>query len=32
MLLNDLNAGEHGAAGEQLLRWDHVGAQEMAGL
>ena len=31
-LLNDLNAGEYGAAGEQLLRWDHVGVQEMAGL
>jgi lysozyme len=31
-LLKELNAGRHEAAGEQLLRWDHVGAQENAGL
>ena len=31
-LLKDLNAGEYGAAAEQLLRWDHVGLQEVAGL
>jgi len=31
-LLKDLNAGEYPAAGEQLLRWDHVGLQEVAGL
>jgi lysozyme len=32
MLLKELNAGRYAAAGEQLLRWDHVGAQENAGL
>ena len=31
-LLRDLNAGQYDAAAEQLLRWDHVGMQEMAGL
>jgi lysozyme len=31
-LLKDLNSGQYDAAAEQLLRWDHVGAQEMAGL
>ena len=31
-LLKDLNAGEYDAAAEQLLRWDHVGSQEIAGL
>ena len=31
-LLKDLNAGEYDAAAEQLLRWDHVGLQEVAGL
>lgn len=31
-LLKDLNAGEYDAAAEQLLRWDHAGAQENAGL
>ena len=31
-LLKDLNAGQYEAAREQLLRWDHVGTQENAGL
>jgi lysozyme len=31
-LLKELNAGEYQAAGEQLLRWDHAGAQENASL
>jgi lysozyme len=31
-LLKDLNAGQYAQAAEQLLRWDHVGSQEMAGL
>jgi lysozyme len=31
-LLKVLNAGLYEAAAEQLLLWDHVGAQEMAGL
>jgi len=31
-LLAELNAGRYEAAGEQLLRWDHAGAQENAGL
>ena len=31
-LLKDLNAGRYDAAAEQLLRWDHAGAQENAGL
>ena len=31
-LLKDLNAGQYAQAAEQLLRWDHVGLQEMAGL
>jgi lysozyme len=31
-LLKDLNAGRYDAVQEQLLRWDHVGAQENAGL
>ena len=31
-LLKDLNAGQYAEAAEQLLRWDHVGSQEMAGL
>jgi lysozyme len=31
-LLKDLNAGQYEAAADQLLRWDHVGMQEMAGL
>jgi GH24 family phage-related lysozyme (muramidase) len=31
-LLKALNAGQYAEAGEQLLRWDHVGVQEMAGL
>ena len=31
-LLKDLNAGGYDAAAEQLLRWDHAGAQENAGL
>jgi lysozyme len=31
-LLKDLNAGQYAYAAEQLLRWDHVGLQEMAGL
>jgi lysozyme len=31
-LLKELNAGRFEAAAEQLLRWDHAGAQENAGL
>ena len=31
-LLKELNAGQYDAAREQLLRWDHVGSQENAGL
>jgi lysozyme len=31
-LLQDLNMGRYDAAAEQLLRWEHVGAQENAGL
>ena len=31
-LLKDLNAGRYDAAQEQLLRWDHAGSQENAGL
>jgi len=31
-LLQDLNIGRYDAAAEQLLRWDHAGAQENAGL
>jgi GH24 family phage-related lysozyme (muramidase) len=31
-LLQDLNAGRYDAAAEQLLRWDHAGAQENSGL
>ncbi len=31
-LLQDLNIGRYDAAAEQLLRWDHAGAQEIAGL
>jgi GH24 family phage-related lysozyme (muramidase) len=31
-LLRELNAGRYEAAAEQLLRWDHAGAQENAGL
>lgn len=31
-LLADLNAGRYSAAAEQLLLWDHAGAQESAGL
>jgi len=31
-LLKDLNAGQYEAARGQLLRWDHVGTQENAGL
>ena len=31
-LLKDLNAGRYEAAAGQLLRWDHAGAQENAGL
>jgi lysozyme len=31
-LLADLNASKYDAAGAQLLRWDHAGAQENAGL
>ena len=31
-LLKELNAGHYDAAREQLLRWDHVGSQENAGL
>jgi lysozyme len=31
-LLKELNAGQYEAAREQLLRWDHIGSQENAGL
>jgi lysozyme len=31
-LLKDLNASQYAEAAEQLLRWDHVGLQEMTGL
>ncbi len=31
-LLKDLNAGQYDAAAEQMLRWDHAGEQENAGL
>ena len=31
-LLRELNSGRMAEAGEQLLRWDHAGAQEIAGL
>jgi lysozyme len=31
-LLHDLNIGRYDAAAEQLLRWDHAGASENAGL
>ena len=31
-LLQDLNTGRYDAAAEQLLRWDHAGTQENAGL
>ena len=31
-LLKELNAGSYAAAGEQLLRWDHAGGHENAGL
>jgi len=31
-LLKELNSGQDDAAGEQLLRWDHAGTQENAGL
>ena len=31
-LLKDLNSGQYDAAQEQLLRWDHAGSQENAGL
>jgi lysozyme len=31
-LLQDLNMGRYDAAAEQLLRWDHAGALENAGL
>lgn len=31
-LLRDLNARQYQAAAEQLLRWDHAGARENAGL
>ena len=31
-LLEDLNAKKYTAAAEQLLRWDHAGALENAGL
>jgi lysozyme len=31
-LLKELNAGQYAAAAEQLLRWDHAGSQEVAGL
>lgn len=31
-LLRDLNAGRFDSAAVQLLRWDHCGAQENAGL
>lgn len=31
-LLARLNSGEYEAAGGQLLRWDHMGREEIAGL
>lgn len=31
-LLDDLNRGRYAAAAGQLLRWDHAGAEENAGL
>ncbi len=31
-LLRELNSGRFAEAGEQLLRWDHAGTQENAGL
>jgi lysozyme len=31
-LLRELNTGRYGAAADQLLRWDHAGASENAGL
>ncbi len=31
-LLRELNSGRYSEAGEQLLRWDHAGIQENAGL
>jgi lysozyme len=31
-LLNELNAGRHDTAGEQLLSWDHAGGAVNAGL
>jgi lysozyme len=31
-LLKDLNSDQYALAAVQLLRWDHVGLQEMAGL
>ncbi len=31
-LLKNLNAGQSAEAAEQLLRWDHIGLQEVAGL
>jgi lysozyme len=31
-LLRVLNVGRYGAAADELLRWDHVGARENAGL
>jgi len=31
-LLKELNAGQYDAAAGQLLRWDHAGAEESAGL
>jgi len=30
--LRDLNAGKFDAAAAELVRWDHAGAQELAGL
>jgi lysozyme len=30
--LKDLNAGKFDAAAAELVRWDHAGAQELAGL
>lgn len=31
-LLLDLNGGHYAQAAEQMLRWDHAGAKELAGL
>jgi lysozyme len=31
-LLQDLNMGRYNAAAEQLLRWDHAGARQIAAL